>query len=646
MISTEKVSIEPSPLIKTFYQGQLVTLTLDSGANVSMVSEQTAHRLHIPILDTTHTIAQQADKTHLHVIGEACFTVNPGPVSLYIEALVVKNLTCDVLAGMPFLRNNKVVIDIPGQQIQVCGKHTISMQNNSKNDDILESEHRDHLIRSFEKCVILPGDYNFKTPLQSTNKILYTDIGAFKHMRSSIPQYSALLTSVAQAKISWTEELNTDFAHVQQALKDLRTITIPKPSDQLVIQIDCSVRNRGIGAVIHVVRNGELHLGGYFSAKLKPYQQRWLPCEVEGIAISAAVQNWSKLIHESQHYTQVLSDSKPCIQAYNKLKRGQFSSSSRVTAFLSTLANHRITLHHIEDKSNTGADYQSRHPVTCEMSNCQMCRFIENEDTETANVNIKDILEHNCNTPYTNPNAWRDIQKSSPVLRRVYSHLRHGTRPAKKSREHKDFKRYLRSATLGRNGLIVFRRQTPFTSASYLPVVPQEVIKGLLTALHIKLQHPSISQLRKVFERSFFTLDLHDHIREMHENCDQCAKYKVPKVKDSEICPCSSRSSHVTNKPNQTRFNELSDIEENIDNPEPETGRESTDTESENSSVEHSENESMETLSHGFIPIPVVEQTTRSSRTVKSNRDPKCINYKFVKTKPKSRYIYNSQTWI
>lgn len=901
------MSVEPSPRIKTFYEGQLVTLTLDSGANASMVSEETVKRLGIPISTTTH-IARQADQSLLQVVGEAFFTVKRGPISLYVEALVVRNLNCDILAGMPLLRKYDVIIDIPGQRIQVSGKYNISMQHMPTNRTTAGEA---HIIRCYERRVLLPGEYmDFNTPFSTTgeqyfvieprsnteptwpkpdmitildghfcltndtnealvlkknqhvalirpvvtsdqleprivvsntstndgnvprinpastkvsidpDKLLdcnvrhqfnelhrqyegvfeetigkYNDasgriratvnigkanppkskgmlpnyargkmdemqrkcdhlehagvlakpedvgvqveyvspsllipknsggdrfvtsfngiasyikappsrstssedvllflskwkfmiktdmtdqffqlplakaamkymgivtpykgircytraamgmpgssefldelmyrvlgelmhegclakladdlyiggntpeellhnwqrtleifqvnnlrlsarktiicpkttvvlgwvwsqgqisvsphkvtplatshypetvkalrswIGAFKHMKACISQYSALLSSLEEAvggkdsrsKLVWTEELKMDFTQAQEALKNLKTITIPKPSDQLVIQTDGSVKNRGIGAILHIIRGEKVLLGGYFSAKLKPYQQRWLPCEVEGIAISAAVQNWTKLIRESEHYTQVLSDSKPCIQAYVKLKRGEFSASARVTAFLATLSSHRVTLQHIAGKINLGADYQSRNPVTCTHENCQMCRFVaeSQSEVESASISMQDVLERKSNMPYTNPNAWRETQLTCPDLRRVYAHLRHGTRPSKKTRESIDVKRYLRSATLGKEGLIVVQRQTPYAPVSHLTVVPKTVIKGLLTALHVKLQHPSMTQLRKVFDRHFFALDAEAHIRDIQDHCHQCTSLRT-----------------------------------------------------------------------------------------------------------------------
>ena len=46
----------------------------------------------------------------------------------------------------------------------------------------------------------------------------------------------------------------------------------------------------------------------------------------------------------------------------------------------------------------------------------------------------------------------------------------------------------------------------PFAQTRDLTVVPRQVLPGLLSALHLKLGHPSKYQLTKVFHRYFFAL--------------------------------------------------------------------------------------------------------------------------------------------
>ena len=102
-----------------------------------------------------------------------------------------------------------------------------------------------------------------------------------------------------------------------------------------------------------------MHVCGFFSARLKQHRVNWLPCEIEALAISAPIIHWSPYILESTNTVQILSDSQPYIQAYDRLCRGQFSSSACVSTFLSALSHYKVSLQHISVAANFPADYQT-----------------------------------------------------------------------------------------------------------------------------------------------------------------------------------------------------------------------------------------------------------------------------------------------
>ena len=52
---------------------------------------------------------------------------------------------------------------------------------------------------------------------------------------------------------------------------------------------DGSVKNRGIAATLCLHRNGSLPLAGFLSVKLRKHQVTWLPCDIEALAIGAAL---------------------------------------------------------------------------------------------------------------------------------------------------------------------------------------------------------------------------------------------------------------------------------------------------------------------------------------------------------------------
>ena len=69
-------------------------------------------------------------------------------------------------------------------------------------------------------------------------------------------------------------------------------------------------------------------------------------------------------------------------------------------------------------------------------------------------------------------------------------------------------------------------RQQPLSRPIELIVVPRSVLDGLLTAIHIKLDHPSKHQLQMVIQRHFFALDMSAAITRVSDSCHTCASLK------------------------------------------------------------------------------------------------------------------------
>jgi hypothetical protein len=218
--------------------------------------------------------------------------------------------------------------------------------------------------------------------------------------------------------INWDESLSLAFKCAQSALNNCKTITLPHHSDILWIVTDAS--RLGIGATSYCLRDRNLQLGGSFNAKLKQHQKAWLPCEIEALAITSSVRHFAPLIIQSSHQCQVLTDSKPCVQAYHKLTRGEFSASARVTTYLSILSRYKIHIRHIDGVANLPSDYASRHPISCFESTCQVCKFIaECETAVVSAISIKDVTDGNFTMPFTNRTAWLATQQECPDMRRT-----------------------------------------------------------------------------------------------------------------------------------------------------------------------------------------------------------------------------------
>ena len=357
-------------------------------------------------------------------------------------------------------------------------------------------------------------------------------IGAYKVLARVLPRCSTLLAPLDDAvagrltneTVVWSDDLQTAFAAAQTALSTNYQITLPRPTDHLWIVTDGAVKKPGIGATLYVTRSDKLYLAGFFSAKLRGRQVSWLPCEVEALAIAVATKHFSPYIVQSNNTACVLTDSKPCVQAFEKLCRGEFSASPRVSTFLSTVSRYQASVRHVSGSAILPSDFASRNALPCEDLACQVCNFVNRtEESVILRTSTQDILAGASRLPFTSRTSWLAIQSECPDLRRTRAHLHQGTRPSKKLTNIHDVKRYLNATTIAKDGLLVVCRNEPLAPCREAIVVPRQVLDGLLTALHLKLDHPSRHQMKMVVRRYFFALDMDKHINSVCDGCHQCA---------------------------------------------------------------------------------------------------------------------------
>ena len=371
--------------------------------------------------------------------------------------------------------------------------------------------------------------------LPTTIKALRSFLGAYKFLARVIPNCSTFLSPLetlvagkpSQDNITWSESTRETFEHAQRHLHDHKSIIIPKPEDQLWLTTDGAVKSPGLGSTLYALREGKLHVAGYFSAKLKQRQHTWIPCEIEALSIATSLQHFAPYIIQSNHRVCVLTDSKPCVQAYAKLLRGQFSHSSRLSTFLSTASRFAAEMRHLAGTSNIPADFASRNAAECLNTTCQVCSFVNELQNISVNmVSADSIIKGSSKMPFITRSTWLTTQTECPDLRRVSSYLIQGTRPSKKLTNMKDTKRYLNCCTIAKDGMLIVPHHEPFSPVTERIVVPRHVLAGLLTALHIRLDHPSQFQLKKLFCRYFYALDLDSALVQLNDNCHICITLK------------------------------------------------------------------------------------------------------------------------
>ena len=217
------------------------------------------------------------------------------------------------------------------------------------------------------------------------------------------------------------------------------------------IVTDAATRNPGIGATLYF-RCGSSQkflVGGFFSAKLNSCRNDWLPCEREALCIASSIKYFQPFILQSDHRVSVLTDNKPCVQAYQKLIRGEFSASPRISTFLSIYSRFQVSVQHISGINNALSDHASRNPLECHDSACQICRFISDIESATVRgITVQSILSGSSRVPFLSRSAWKATQLECPDLRRTHAYLKQGTRPSRKLTNIKDTKRYLGKVTI------------------------------------------------------------------------------------------------------------------------------------------------------------------------------------------------------
>ena len=369
-----------------------------------------------------------------------------------------------------------------------------------------------------------------------TVKGLRSFIGVYKFLSRVLPFYADVLHPLEEAcssgksadKIQWTDELTSCFEKSKQHLQKAQTVTLPRHDDQLHIVTDAATRCSGIASAMYVIRSGQPRLVGYFNAKRKPYQASWLPCEIEALSIGCGIRHFAPYLIQSKHTTRILTDSRPCILAYKKLCRGEFSASPRVSTFLSMITRFKVELLHIAGKENIFSDYMSRNPIAC-TGDCQVCDFVKKiEECVVGSMTVGDILSGSCRVPFTSRPAWFQVQQNCPDLSKVSQHLKDGISVTRKKST--NVRRYLNSnvklSTTPNDKLLIVESSEPFKRPSQRIVIPVSVVDGLLTALHLQLKHPTKSQLKSVFLTAFFALDLDKLISRTIDACHTCATLK------------------------------------------------------------------------------------------------------------------------
>ena len=373
-------------------------------------------------------------------------------------------------------------------------------------------------------------------------------IGAYKVLSRVITMCAEVIAPLdsmtagrsSSEQLLWSSQNIAAFDKAQQHVSKAVSIKMPQKCDKLWIVMDAATKKPAIGSTLYVDRPGsnKLEIGSFFSAKLSSNQIDWLPCEREALGIASSVKYFQPYIVQSEHKAACLTDSQPCVQAFAKMMKGEFSASPRVSTFLSVCHRFQVSVQHISGVNNALSDHGSRNPAECEDKTCQVCRFISEIECSVVRAStVQDIISGKVKVPFLSRTAWQSTQLECPDLRRTHAHLRQGTRPSRKSTNIRDIKRYLNKITIARDGLLILRNDEPNAICKERIVVPRSCIDGLLASLHIKLDHPLTNQMKLIAHRYFFALDMDAAIERVTGTCHICSSLEsFTHAKESQTC--------------------------------------------------------------------------------------------------------------
>lgn len=418
---------------------------------------------------------------------------------------------------------------------------------------------QDHVISSLAKA-------NFPT----TIKQLRSYLGAVKQLAECVPAYGVLLSpfekivgSRASAeRITWTDELRNSFEKIKKAIASPQGVHYPLQTDRLQTSSDFSKQHGAVGGLLTIIRkDGDKErklLGGHFSATLTKDQCNWLPCEGESKAVQLVLQHFEHLIRENPNTTTHYCDNMPTVLAWRKLMTGQFSTSPRISTFLSTLAALPVRVEHRPGSALEIADHASRHASAPCQGKCEVCKYIADDVKVGNNCDaLYSIMDETCysiedttitpgKVPFLQLATWRNLQANDSVHAKLVNLINSGQEPERRRTggEHTVVKHLHTLFT--RDNLIIHKSGVVMVRAKhghfdgFAISVPENLFPGLAFSFHNRLNHPSKGQLSKFLSRYFFVTALPTVVDKITSSCVKClATMKLPKalIEDTTSIP-------------------------------------------------------------------------------------------------------------
>ena len=149
--SLSRAQVCQSLTLELYYKNNQLKVTLDTGATAYFITESICRSAGIGILPATQRSIEAGGHSYLPIIGEINIYLHRGEIPpLYLTALVVPKLGCEVLAGMSFIMSKQIIINTPKSVITIHNKYDVNFSSLGHS--------KSSIIRSPIKRILFSGD--------------------------------------------------------------------------------------------------------------------------------------------------------------------------------------------------------------------------------------------------------------------------------------------------------------------------------------------------------------------------------------------------------------------------------------------------------------------------------------------------------
>ena len=415
-----------------------------------------------------------------------------------------------------------------------------------------------HIVTDLGKTKI--EDLKTVKSVNSWKGLYKTLIGHLNHLAHFMAPFDqATAAKESRANFEWTPQLTAAFNAATKHLDKINETYIPHPDDQLVLKPDTAKVPLCTGWTLYAIVDSKEVPVQYCSAKLPNHMANWFPCELEAVGAVLAIDQCSPWINESNLTTLVGPDSMPVVKAAQLMKLGRHSKNPRLQQLLTSVNRRNVRFHHNSAKAgyHIVPDTLSRLNRSCGAKDCAVERYLSDIPIQAEcmpiNVvngcildNITDILLTDMDPcmlaatsadlaklllhspgsiPLGSRKAWRDIQESDKDCRTVFKLKTTGDLPIKK-KTNPVINRLFKECVV-EDGLLVVRMFDKHLMKEVgRVVVPPNLLDSILTAIHLRLQHPTAYQMQIIFDKYFFSVGVKQTIDNLISNCYICLGLK------------------------------------------------------------------------------------------------------------------------